>query len=137
MSGILDSQPTACFNGGMDTVPDQTATVDDADIVAPIPTRSPNVRDYEAQGVLQPGDEGWWQLWGARPMHLQAGDLFCWKPGDGSGSVSPWLEVDRCEPTMFGMKVWTVNEVDQRPWSIGDWCIVAVVRRGTHNMLAD
>ena len=33
------------------------------------------VKELEAQGVLQPGESGWWKVWGANIHSAKVGDL--------------------------------------------------------------
>lgn len=36
----------------------------------------------DAQGVLQPGEQGWWKVWGASARSIRTGDMLMAKRGD-------------------------------------------------------
>lgn len=90
------------------------------------------VAELEAQGVLQPGDEGWWKVWGARPYDIKVGDLV----GSNDGDKVVWDLIDatftaKAAPVRVGLSS------DGNQFTIGGGCPVVVLRRGTKNTLAD
>lgn len=91
------------------------------------------VARFEAQGKLQPGDEGYWKVWGARPRHIRAGDIVMSK-NDGDDSVETYeveeLFLAKAHPMRIGLVV------KGERTTIGALCPIVLVRWGTHNMLA-
>lgn len=83
----------------------------------------------DAQPRLQPGEEGWWKVWGARPHNVRAGDAVVLDADEG------WLYVQETyEPKTAPMRVGWV--VDGERMTYGALAPVVVLRRETHNTLA-
>ena len=80
----------------------------------------------EAQGELQPGDQGYWKVWGARPNDIRVGDIVM-----TDGSEDQVAEIDRSDI----VRVRIVTTTGDR-FSLGALCPVIVLRWGTHNTLA-
>jgi hypothetical protein len=107
-------------------------------------TRSPYrpVTDaLDAQGRMEPGTEGWWKVWGACAADIQPGDLVMvgWRDDNGCkgidehtvGNPAPWGDLrDSCRRRF-------TDPVTGKPFSVGYLQPVAIVRRGTHNILSD
>jgi len=88
------------------------------------------VEEVKAQGILKPGDYGWWKVWGAQPKDIQPGDVVMVK-GDEDWTEITGLFLSNAHPVRLGF--W--GEGGNR-FTIGALCPVVVLRRGTHNMLA-
>jgi hypothetical protein len=91
------------------------------------------IEAFQAQGVLQPGTEGFWQVWAARPLHLRPGDILLSKVGDTSEA-----EVDYVEELFVAKSAARrgfVNHEGQR-LTVGIGASVVIVRWGTHGTLA-
>lgn len=87
------------------------------------------VAEFEVQGRISPGTEGWWQVWGATPQHIRPGDLVLVQGEKG------WtLILDTFTAKAAPLRVGLVDESGK--WTLGALCPVAVVRKGTHNTLA-
>lgn len=84
----------------------------------------------EAQPVLSPGEEGWWKVYGASPRDIQPGD-FVLTRDDTDGFL-----VD----DVFTSEAWrgirTGIVVDGERQSIGTYCPIVLLRRGTKATLA-
>lgn len=89
--------------------------------------------EFEAQGVLQPGEPGWWKVWGAGFGHVRAGDLFLTRGADGSDEV--YLAEDVFEAKAHPIRVGVVIEGERVTWGI--MCPLVLLRRGTHNTLRE
>lgn len=92
------------------------------------------VAQFEGQGALQPGSEGWWKVWGASVRHIRTGDLVATLSEDGERELDWMLIQDR-----FGAKAAPLRQgfvVDGERVTLGALAPVVVLRRGTHNTLA-
>lgn len=85
------------------------------------------IREVEVQPTLQPGEEGWWKVWGATPYHIQAGDIVI-------TSTETFYVEDVYEPKSAPVRVGIV--VDGEQSTIGAGCPIRLLRRGTKNTLA-
>lgn len=83
----------------------------------------------EAQGVLQPGDEGFWPVWGATPQDIRAGDYVITAGGDEFYVQETYRS--NAAPLRVGFVV------DGEKESIGALCRIAILRPGTKNTLGD
>lgn len=90
-------------------------------------TTAEAVAEFEAQGAIDPGTEGWWRVWGAQPRHIRPGDLVV----DADG----WFLVTEAGPSTNGLQFGVVTAEGERFW-FGLLHRVNVVRRGTKNTLA-
>jgi hypothetical protein len=89
------------------------------------------IREFEAQPTLQPGDEGWWKVWGASPDDIKAGDIVLVKDSDGN------VETLFIEDTFLAKSVTRVGVViDGERQTLGRLCPIILVRKGTRNTLA-
>jgi hypothetical protein len=82
--------------------------------------------EVEAQGALQPGTEGWWQVWGAVPGDLEPGDYVLMK--DDEFLVQDVFVAK--SPARIGIVV------DGERLTLGLLCRVVILRRGTHGTLS-
>ena len=86
----------------------------------------------ESQGVLAPGEQGYWKVWGARAGHIRTGDLamFRWADADEPDEIeiAEVLDRDPCAPKF--------RCTDGRVLRIGGLMPVIVLRHGDHNTLA-
>lgn len=101
--------------------------------VASIPTTTAKaVAQADSQGVLQPGDTGFWKVWGASVQDIQVGDLVYIRTENGP--VEPFLVQDtfvsKAAPLRFGF----VSEGER--FTLGALVQVLVLRWETHNTLA-
>lgn len=92
------------------------------------------IAEFEAQGTLQPGEEGWWKVWGARIHNVRSGDIMLCKDADTGEVVTEFIEEIRPAGGWAGMRLLYVAEGVNR--SIGALAPIIVVRKGTHNTLA-
>jgi hypothetical protein len=83
----------------------------------------------EAQGTLQPGEQGWWKVWGARAANVQPGDLLL------LAGQEPTLIADTFTAKAAPMRIGLVSAEGER-FTIGALADVIVLRPGTHNTLA-
>lgn len=88
------------------------------------------IDELEAQPVLQPGESGWWKVWGAQPRHIQAGDIILLDP------VGDWIEVKGLFPSKAAPVRVGLIDANDAMFTIGALCPIVLMRRGTHNMLA-
>jgi hypothetical protein len=95
--------------------------------MTPIPFEVPT---FNPDGTrLEPGEEGWWEVWGARPWHLRAGDRLITLE-DGELVETDVLQATQAPPRMR-------LQTPQGVQTIGmgfERC--RVFRWGTHNTLA-
>jgi hypothetical protein len=94
------------------------------------PTPGPITTLLDAQGVLAPGQPGYWQVWGADARHIQAGDLVLSKTPDGVMHEDVILEAGR---RPIGAYVLTEAGED---FTLGALVRIVILRQGTHNTLA-
>ena len=90
------------------------------------------IAQFEAQPVLQPGEPGWWKVWGASPRDIRAGDIVIAKT---DGRVETFYVENtflaKTHPIRIGMVV------NGEQCTIGVLAPIALVRQGTKNMLSD
>ena len=86
---------------------------------------------FEAQGTLQPGEEGWWKVWGANVHSVRPGDLVMSKV---DGEVVTDLVEDTFKANAYPMRAGFV--IDGAKCTFGALTNVIVVRWGTKNTLA-
>lgn len=86
------------------------------------------VAAYEAQPVLQPGEPGWWEVWGASPQDIRPGDLVLLKGGDSIFVQDTFLA--KAHPIRVGLIS------DGEKCTLGVLCPIALIRQGTRNTLA-
>ena len=96
-------------------------------------TTAEAVAEFEAQGVLQPGDEGWWKVWGAQVRHIRTGDLLLCKNQDDETEFS--LIHDTFLAKSHPLRRGFIS--DDQEFTLGVLSAIVLLRRGTHNMLAD
>jgi hypothetical protein len=86
---------------------------------------------WASQGALQPGTQGWWEVWGASPRHIKPGDLLV-DIEDGETCVS-YIQ-DTYIPKNSPLRVGLV--IDDARVNIGALCPIVLLRQGSHNFLA-
>lgn len=91
-------------------------------------TSAEALAQLEAQPVLQPGEAGWWKVWGASPRDIRAGDIVI--------TTSETFYVDdvyiaKAAPMRIGIVV------DGEHQTIGALCPIVLVRQGTKNTLSE
>ena len=89
-------------------------------------------REFDAQGRIEPGTEGWWTVYGGRVQDVRSGDLVLVK---GEPGVEAMLVDD-----VFRAKAWPMRQgwvVDGEQLTMGSMVPVAVLRRGTKGTLAE
>lgn len=89
--------------------------------------------EAQDQGVLKPGEPGWWQVWGANPHSIRAGDLVLSLVDD---EMVPTYVADLFPSKAAPMRVGVVTDNGERV-TFGALSKIVLLRRGTHNMLAD
>lgn len=90
------------------------------------------------QGVLQPGDSGYWKLWGACVMDIETGDLVMCKGASG-GSFDQFEITEVLSPRegyLTDLCRRRFRDAEGEIFSLGMLCPVIVLRKGTHNMLS-
>ena len=85
----------------------------------------------DAQGVLQPGEKGFWKVWGARIYNIRAGDLLMFKGRDGTTQECQVESVDHTEIVCP-----KVVATDGREFRLGALMPIILLRQETHNILA-
>lgn len=90
-------------------------------------------QQVEDQGTLQPGESGWWKVWGANANHIRPGDLVLAKHGD---EVVPTYVAELFPAKAAPMRVGVVTDNDER-LTFGVLAPIVLLRQGTHNTLAD
>lgn len=83
----------------------------------------------QGQGTLQPGEQGWWRVWGANITHVRAGDILLAK-GD-----APTLIAERFEAKAAPLRQGFVSAEGER-FTMGAMARIEILRPGTHNTLA-
>jgi hypothetical protein len=91
------------------------------------------VTEFETQGKLEAGTEGWWQVWGASPHHIKGGDIILTK-GSGDDIDTLYVE-DTFTAKAAPMRVGIV--INGNKETLGALCPIILLRRGTHNTLAE
>jgi hypothetical protein len=89
------------------------------------------VAEFEAQGVLQPGDEGWWKVWGAGTRHIRPGDIVMHKC---DGEVLTEYVTDTFTAKAAPLRVGVV--IGGERVTLGALVPIVLLRRGTRNTLA-
>lgn len=89
---------------------------------------------FEAQGSLQPGEQGWWKVWGASLADVRAGDLILTADPDADGGLVPTLVEETFRPAAYPARHGFV--ADGARFTIGALCPIVLLRQGTHNTLA-
>lgn len=103
-----------------------------------------------SQPALQPGQDGYWRVWGASVRDVQAGDIVLLKYADGEACE---YEVDAYAPrgndhdtvTQAFRGVGNLNDqirprfraTDGELFTIGALQPMALIRKSTHNILSD
>jgi len=90
------------------------------------------IAEFEAQDVLQPGETGWWKVWGARVSDIKPNDIVLVK--DGNGDVETLFIEDTFTAksvARFGIVVFNGERQ-----TLGQLCPIVLVRKGTHNTLS-
>lgn len=85
--------------------------------------------EFGAQGAITPGTEGWWKVWGAQVRHIRPGDLVL--SGDNVELIA-----DRFESKSAPLRVGFVD-TDGNRFTLGARAPIALLRRGSHHLLAD
>ena len=134
---------TSLFGAGSSREADDLAA-QEADHEARFPagpvTTALDVENHtETAAVLQPGEFGWWKVWGARAMDIRPGDRVMkgWADGDGVKrhaefevvELAPWGDRrDDCRVRFLASTgLYT---------SVGMLQPMALIRQGDHNTLA-
>jgi len=89
------------------------------------------VEELEAQGVLNPGEAGWWKVWGASVADVLPGDLVGSKV---DGEVTLDLVEGTFESKAAPLRVGFV--VDGKRVTFGALAPIVLFRRGTGGTLA-
>ncbi len=91
--------------------------------------------------ILQPGEKGWWKIWGACIQDVRPGDRIFWKAKDGDSIRE--MFVDLIEENLVTRTFTQVRACTQimvegcEIWTLGYGVPVVVFRWGTKNTLAD
>jgi hypothetical protein len=93
------------------------------------------MRTLDVQGAMQPGTEGYWQVWGAVAADLQKGDLFIAKFPDGEVLQDQVNEIVH-EDNLFDYTRKRYINQDGQDRAVGLLVRVWVFRRGTHHILS-
>jgi hypothetical protein len=85
----------------------------------------------ESDTRLQPGQEGWWRVWGAKTWDVKVGDIIV--TSEEEGLVFDEVTELSIEPTRLKYvnqdgKTWTIGHASRQNWFL--------YRKGTHNTLA-
>lgn len=83
----------------------------------------------EAQGRLEPGQPGYWKVWGASAHNIRPGDVVLLDP-DGDFELVDDVFTAKAAPIRVGLVIRGERT------TIGALCPVIVLRQGTHNTLA-
>ncbi len=95
----------------------------------------------DAQGALQPGTEGWWQVYGARAQDVRPGDMIMMQSSDQPEPVEFQVQ-DYAPRDAPGKDLRDVVRprflaTDGTHRHIGALQPIVVLRRGTRHTLAD
>lgn len=98
------------------------------------------LRAQRMAGRLEPGQEGWWEVWGARWADVQAGDLLLVATRRDDVITHHEHLVGEVLPPEDGIRgaIWfrfTDGETGEI-MAYGRLCPVGIVRRGTHHTLS-
>lgn len=96
-------------------------------------TVTQEVAEFLCQSTLQPGEEGWWRVWGASARDIRAGDIVCTKDSSDYPDVAFVEETftARSHPIRVGIVV------EGQRQTLGALVPILLVRKGTHNTLSD
>lgn len=83
-----------------------------------------------AQGALKPGEPGWWKIWGASVRDIRPGDAVMDSSEEGFYLVED-MYLAKSSPLRVGIVV------NGERMTIGAMTPVIVMRRSTHNILAE
>lgn len=92
------------------------------------------IQEFEAQDRLQPGQAGWWKVWGARVSDIRIGDIVMCKNGSDGSVMTDYVAgtfTSKAAPLRRGF-----FDHDGEIFTIGVMAPVVLVRFGTHNTLA-
>jgi len=102
----------------------------------------------DAQGVLQPSQPGYWQIWGATARDIRPGDLLMvrWEDKGSGPNPSPPIvtigeyEVDTINFDPFWCPRVVSTPTDDHPegevFRVGALQKITLLRKGTHNTLS-
>jgi hypothetical protein len=100
-------------------------------------TTAEAVAAFESQGVLQPGETGWWKVWGANPHTIRTGDLVMFKhDNEYETNLITGTFVSNAHPLRVGL-VSDACEFEDGKFTLGAFGPVVVVRWGDRNTLAE
>jgi hypothetical protein len=89
------------------------------------------IQELKAQGKIQPGEEGWWPVWGASPMDIKPGDII------GIYGEKDWTFIrDTFQAKSHPLRVGLVDGKDGMEFTLGVLVRIVLFRRGTHNTLS-
>lgn len=103
----------------------------------PYKTTEEAVKAFEGQKVLQPGEPGWWKIWGASVRNIQTGDLVAMR-GKGD-EVIYHLISGTFEAKASGLRRGFISdncEFEGGKFTLGLLCPIVLFRQETHNTLA-
>jgi hypothetical protein len=92
------------------------------------------LKAQDEAGELQPGQAGWWRIWGSSVKDIRVGDAFAWRQPERDGKpayTSDWhyaQEVEGSFPKFI--------TCDGERFSLGLLTAVEVFRQDTHNILS-
>lgn len=92
-------------------------------------------REFESQGELQPGEEGYWKVWGAMVRHIRPGDLVLSKTNPDDLSICIDLIEDVYTPKNYPLHFGVVINGDK--FTLGALTAIILLRKGTKNTLAE
>lgn len=87
--------------------------------------------EIEAQGELQPGEAGWWQVWGASPRDIEGGDYVLLKT---EGGVDEFYVAETYRCANHGMQYGII--VDGVKMTLGALSRITILRPGTKSTLS-
>jgi hypothetical protein len=100
----------------------------------------------DAQGILQPGEPGYWQIWGANITHAEEGDLLLvrWEDKETPPNVTIGeYIIASIDPDPPWCPVITAASTTDPPYPpngerfrVGMGQRITLLRQGTHNTLA-
>ena len=93
----------------------------------------------DAQGTLQPGTEGWWQVWGARAQDIRPGDMVMMTYTDAPEPIEFQVQepAPRGDNDLRDVVRPRFLATDGTHHHIGALQKIVVLRRGTRHTLAD
>src|ERR1035437_8403206 len=98
-------------------------------------TGTPITDALDAQDI-QPGDEGWWPVWGACVNDIREGDMIMLKPK--GEEITEHVITRIASESGMAEAVWLrFIDADGDDIRIGRMGAVAVIRKGIHNTLAE